>query len=188
MSKPGFARPKGKPKTWLITALLAAFAIAYVVFIFLPMQRAISELSAEFQEKRQQVVHAQSLAGPIVQARQRLVETRNVCVSWREGAPNPSELAQHFASLSQQAQEAGVTIERFDPQLAAEMQVLSQHNVTLQFRGEFAQVFDFLARLEKLPGAAWFRDVRLTTSDSTGQTVQGELTLTIFVDRADYSD
>ena len=68
------------------------------------------------------------------------------------------------------------------------MQVLSQHNVTLQFQGEFCAVFDFLARLERLPAAIWFRNLQLSAAPGNAGTLQGELTLTIFVDRSDYSD
>lgn len=188
MKKHPHASPPGKPRTWMITALLAAAAVAYVVFVFLPVQVSIRSISAELQEKRQQVVQAQSLTRPITQARQRLVETRNVCLQWREGAPTPRDLAQHFASLTQQAQDAGVAVERFDPQLAADLAVLSQHNVIIHFRGDFARVFDFLARLERLPAPVWIRDVRLGTGEAAATDLQGELTLTIFVDRADYSD
>jgi Tfp pilus assembly protein PilO len=178
----------GKPRTWLITALLAAVSVAYAVFIFLPIQRSIRALSADLQQKRQELVQAQSLARPIEQAKERLSETREVCLQWQEAAPTPASLAMHFASLTQHAEDAGVVIERFDPQLAAEMQVLSQHNVTLQFHGEFAKVFEFLSRLENLPATIWFRNLQLTQVQPGSATLQAELTLTIFVDRSDYSD
>jgi Tfp pilus assembly protein PilO len=177
-----------KPRTWLITALLAAASVAYVVFVFLPIQRSIRTLKAELQQKRQELVQAQSLSRPIEHAKQRLSETRDVCLQWQESAPTPSDLALHFASLTRHAEDAGVVIERFDPQLAAEMQVLSQHNITLQFHGEFAKVFEFLSRLEQLPAAIWFRNVQLTQAQPGSATLQAELTLTIFVDHSDYSD
>jgi Tfp pilus assembly protein PilO len=178
----------GKPRTWLITALLAAVSIAYVIFIFLPVQRSIRELSAELQQKRQELVQAQSLSRPIVHAQQRLAETREVCLQWQAGAPTPSDLAIHFASLTKHAEDAGVVMERFDPQLAAQMQVLSQHNITLQFHGEFPGVFEFLTRLEKLPAAIWFRSLQVSQAQPNDATLQAELTLTIFVDHSDYSD
>lgn len=178
----------GKPRTWLITALLAAVSVAYVVFIFLPVQRSIRQLSAELQQKRQELVQAQSLARPIAQAKQRLAETREVCLQWQDGAPTPSNLANHFASLTKHAEDAGVVMERFDPQLAAQMQVLSQHNITLQFHGEFASVFEFLTRLETLPTAIWFRNLQVSQAHPGDVTLQAELTLTIFVDHSDYSD
>jgi Tfp pilus assembly protein PilO len=176
-----------KPRTWLITALLAAVSVAYVVFVFLPVQKSIRLLSAELQQKRQELVQAQSLARPIDYARQRLEETRVVCQQWREGAPTPADLALHIASVTRHANEAGVDMERFDPQLAAQMQVLSQHNITLQFHGEFSEVFEFLSRLERQP-AIWFRNLQISQPQAGGETLQAELTLTIFVDHSDNTD
>lgn len=188
MKKASSPSTPGKPRTWLITALLAAASVAYAVFIFLPVQRSIRALSAELQQKRQELVQAQSLARPIAQAKERLSETREVCLQWQEAAPTPPNLALHFASLTHHAQDAGVVIERFDPQLAAEMQVLSQHNVTLQFHGEFAQVFEFLSRLENLPATIWFRHLQLSQAQPGSATLQAELTLTIFVDHSENTD
>lgn len=188
MKKPAPPAASGKPHTWMITALLAAISVAYVVFIFLPVQNSIRLLSAELQQKRQELVQAQSLARPIDYARQRLGETRDVCLQWKEGAPTPEDLALHFASVTKHADEAGVEIERFDPQLAAQMQVLAQHNITLQFHGEFPAVFDFLSRLERLPAAIWFRNLQISQAQAGKEILRAELTLTIFVDHSDNTD
>src|SRR5262245_53431240 len=115
MKKPiVLARPR-KPKTWLITALLAAVAVSYVVFVFLPCQRSIGVLQSQVQERQQQILHAQSLARPLVQARERLVTTREVGRQWRDESPRPTELISHLANLTRQAQAAGVAIDRLDP-------------------------------------------------------------------------
>jgi Tfp pilus assembly protein PilO len=181
-------QPAGKPRTWLITALLAAMAVGYVVFVFLPLQKKIRVLRSDLQEKRQHVVQAQSLTGTIERAKQQLAHTREVSLSWQAGAPSAAELARHFANITQHARTAGVKVGRFEPQPAVEMEVLAQHTVNLHFQGQFQQAFDFIARLEQLPGSVWFRDVKLFVPDPTTPQLQGELTLTIFVDRADYAD
>jgi Tfp pilus assembly protein PilO len=182
-------RPKArKPKTWLITALLAAIAVAYVVFVFLPGQRSVSDLGAQVQERRQQILQAQSLARTVILARQRLTDTHEVSQRWRDEAPRQAELISHFASLTQQAEAAGVAIERLDPLPAVELNLVAQQSVTLQFRGQFAAVFELLRRLEALSGTLWIRDLRLTASGNADNVLKGELTLTIFVDRTDKSD
>jgi Tfp pilus assembly protein PilO len=188
MKKRPAALRNSKPRTWLITALLAALAVAYVVFVFLPCQRSISLLQSQVQERQQQIMHAQSLARPLVQARERLALTREVSRQWRDEAPRPTELISHLASLTRQAAAAGVTIDRLDPLPATEMKVVAQQNVTLQFQGAFQQAFDWLARLESLPGTIWVRDLRMSAASETNNQLRGELTLTIFVDRAVYSD
>src|SRR5438094_6284539 len=99
MKKKTFARKSGKPKTWLITGLLAAAAIAYVIFIFLPLQRSINRLQQQVQERRQQIMQANSLAGTVAQVRVRLASAREVSNQWRSKSPRHSQLITHYASL-----------------------------------------------------------------------------------------
>jgi Tfp pilus assembly protein PilO len=179
---------KGKPQTWLITALLAAGAVAYVVFVFLPLQQMIETLRGQVQERRQQIMQAQSLAGTVAQARIRLTSAREVGDQWRGDAPKQAQLITHFAHLTKQAEEAGVAIDRLDPLPAVELNLVAQQNVTMQFHAPFSAVFDLLHRLEALPGTLWVRDLRLHASTEGSNTLRGELTLTIFVDRTDYSN
>jgi len=189
MKKKTFQRNKtNKPKTWLITALLAAGAVSYVVFVFLPFQNSISVLRSQVQERRQQIMQAQSLAGTVAQARLRLAAAREVAQQWRADAPKQAQLVTHLASLTKQAEEAGVAIDRLDPLPAVELNLVAQQNVSMQFHAPFAAVFDLLARLENLPGTLWVRDLRLHANSEADNTLRGELTLTIFVDRADYSN
>jgi Tfp pilus assembly protein PilO len=188
MKRKSFGRKSGPPKTWLITALLAAAAVAYVVFVFLPGHRTINELRAQVQERRQQIMQAQSLAATVAQARVRLASAREVGQQWRSNAPRQAQLITHFASLTHQAEEAGVAIDRLDPLPALEMNLIAQQNVTMQFHAPFAAIFDLLRRLEALPGTLWVRNLRLHAAAENDNTLRGELTLTIFVDRADKSN
>jgi Tfp pilus assembly protein PilO len=188
MKKKSPSRNSGPPKTWLITGLLAAAAVAYVVFIFLPLQRSIDVLQDQVQERRQQIMQAQNLAGTVAQARVRLVASRDVGQKWRADAPRQAQLITHYASLTQQAEQAGVAIDRLDPLPAIELNLIAQQNVTMQFHAPFSSVFDLIRRLESLPGTIWVRDLRLHANSETDNTLRGELTLTIFVDRAVYAD
>jgi Tfp pilus assembly protein PilO len=182
VKKKSFNKARGKPKTWIITLLLAAVAISYLIFIFVPSQRSIGRLRSQFQERRQQIIQAQTLLSTVDQARTRLTETRSVSESWRKEAPRQAVMITHFASLTQQAQSAGVAIERLDPLPAVELNLVAQQDVTMQFNAPFAAVFDFLRRLESLPGTLWIRKLRLHSSGTVEGKLQGELTLTIFVD------
>ena len=188
MKRKTTSRKTRMPKTWLITALLAAGAVAYVVFVFLPFQQTIHGLRAQIQERNQQIMQAQSLTGTLAQARLRLVAAHEVSHHWRDQAPKQSQLITHFASLTQQAEAAGVAIDRLDPLPAVEMNLIAQQNVTLQFHAPFSAIFDLLHRLEALPGTMWVRDLRLQAGNDSDSTLRGELTLTIFVDRADYGN
>jgi Tfp pilus assembly protein PilO len=188
VKKKSFNRKPGKPKTWLVTGLLAAAAVGYVVFIFLPLQHSSNKLRQQVQERTQQIMQAQSLVGTVAQTRLRLVAAREVCQQWRATAPRPAQIITHYASLSQQAEEAGVAIDRLDPLPAVELNLIAQQNVSMQFHAPFPAVFDLLHRLEALPGTLWVRDLRLQAVTDNDNTLRGELTLTIFVDRTDYTN
>jgi Tfp pilus assembly protein PilO len=187
MKNQGLSGPQRKPKTWLITGLLAAVAVAYVVMVFVPGQKSIGEMRADVQQRHQQIVQAHSIARPIALAQQRLDQTRQVGLQWRQTAPRLADLSTWLARLTEQSEAAGVKIQRLDPVPVTELNLIAQQNVALQFTGSFAAAFELLGRLESLPGTIWIRDLRLTGDPAAGQ-IRGDLTLTIFVDRADYSD
>jgi Tfp pilus assembly protein PilO len=176
------------PRSWLITALLASLAVAYVAFVFVPAQASIATLRGQLNERRQHILQAQGLALPVEHASKQLAATREVSDKWRSAAPSAAELSANFAQLSAEAKAAGVVIERFDPQTPAELQVLSQHAVNVHFHGQFAAVFDFLRRIEELPATVWISHLRIATDGGPSATLRGELNLTIFVDRTGSAD
>jgi Tfp pilus assembly protein PilO len=182
--KPAIARA---PRSWLITALLASLAVAYVAFVFVPAQAAIGTLRAQLNERRQHILQGQGLTMPAAHAAAQLTRTKEVSAEWRANAPSHAEVSANFAKLTAEAKAAGVVVERLDPLAPVEMAVLSQHAVNVQFHGEFAQVFDFLRRIEELPGTVWISNLRLD-ADSSSRSLRGELNLTIFVDRTGSAD
>ena len=131
MKKKSSAKNPGMPKTWLITGLLAAGSIAYVVFIFLPLQHSINGLRGQVHERRQQIMQAQSLAGTLGQSRVRLASADAVSRLWKSDAPRQAQLITHYASLTQQAEEAGIVIDRLDPLPVVELNLIAQQNVTI---------------------------------------------------------
>jgi hypothetical protein len=115
----------------MVTAALAASSVGYAGFVFLPQQRVIGELRSEANEKEQHILQAERLATPIRQAELRLASTRQFSDHWLQTAPRVTDLTRIFAVLGDEAKLAGVTITRFDPQPAVELQTLSEYSVTL---------------------------------------------------------
>jgi len=176
------------PKSWLITGLMGAAAVAYVVFVFLPLQRSIDNVRRQINQRREEIVQSQTLTSSLAQSKLQLAAARDVSRAWRSHAPRQTQLIAHAASLTQQAGEAGVAIDRLDPLPPSELNLLARQTVTMQFHAPFAAVFDFVRRLEMLPGSLSIRELRLQASDDSNATLRGELTLTIFADRADYAN
>jgi Tfp pilus assembly protein PilO len=179
----------GRPvKSWMVTAILAAASVGYVLLVFVPGQRTISELRSQLEEKQQHVLQSQRLGGPIRQAEIRLASTREYSTEWVAAAPRPTQLVGFYAQLAQEAKAAGVQVKRLDPQPAIDHQLISQHPVVIAFDGQFAQVFDFVRRLEQLPQTLWIRDLRMSRNEANSESLQAELTLTIFSDRSGNAD
>lgn len=179
----------GRPvKSWMVTAVLAAASVGYVLLVFVPGQRAIGDLRAQLDEKQQHVLQSQRLGGPIRQAELRLASTREFSTQWLSAAPRPTNLVSFYARLAEEAKAAGVDVQRLDPQPAVDRQMISEHPVVISLDGQFAQVFDFIHRLEQLPQSLWVRDLRLSRGDGESESLQAELTLTIFSDRSENAD
>ena len=184
------AKPKTTrraPRSWMITALLASLAVAYVAFIFGPAQLEISSLRGRVNERRQHILQASGLVVPIEYATQQLAKTKQVGTKWRESAPTASELSAFIASLSAEAKSAGAAIEQFIPHAGNDMQAIAQHGLTVHFQGDFRSTFDFIRRIEQMAPTVWLPSLRLNR-DQNADVLRGELNLTIFVDRADSSD
>lgn len=176
------------PRSWLITALLASLAIAYVAFVFVPQQQRIGALQSELHERRQHILQAHGLTLPVERATAHLAEVRAISQSWRDETPNSDDISHALAKISSLADAAGVVIERLDPQKPTEFETLAQHEFVVHLRGRFPELFEFVRHTEQLPGSVWISSFRLSTDPSTAPTVRGELTLTIFTDYADSSD
>lgn len=177
-----------QPHRTLVTALLGAGAIGYLFLIFLPNQRSIVQLRRERNQKQQLILQSTGLSTPLAAAEQRLNATRQCSLDWKKGAPTRSEIVATYARLAEEAKAAGVTLRRFDPQPAIDRQLIGEHNLLLAWEGTFAQIFDFLRRVEQLPATVWARHMNLTAAGESGETLSGELTLTIFMDLAENTD
>ncbi len=187
MNVKNVTNPTRAPRSWLITALLASLAVAYVAFVFVPAQAAIGKLRDQLNERRQHILQAQGLVLPVDHLARQVARTRQVSDGWQSAAPSHGELSATYARLTTEAKAAGIAIERLDPLAPAELQVLSLHAVTVQFRGRFAEVFEFLRRVEELPASIWISNLRIGGENSAA-TLQGEVNLTIFVDRTGSTD
>jgi Tfp pilus assembly protein PilO len=176
------------PRSWLITALLASLAIAYVAFVFVPEQRRIGALQGELHERRQHILQAHSLTIPVERATEQLAKTHAISAAWREESIDSDEISHALAKISSLADAAGVAIERLDPQKPTELESLAQHEFVVHLRGRFPEMFEFVRHAEQLPGSVWISNLRLTSDPPTAPAVRGEMTLTIFTDYADSSD
>ena len=175
------------PPSWLVTGIVATLAVLYTLFIFLPAQRKATALNSKKYELMQYVANRLKTNEKIEQARERQTQVEQVSASWQQHAPNANEVGRMLSGITLQARQAGVTLQRFDPQPQVPLQTISQQPISVALEGDFAQIFDFLHRLETMPHRVWISNLTLSTSTEDAQTLRAEMTLTIFVDLAENS-
>lgn len=99
----------------IVTIPLAATAAAWVVILFLPIQKAIGRLQDEAQQM-EDYCHRSELLLPVLQRTGRdLAEVRQRIGYWEETSPAPDELTSLLGEITAAAREAGIRTTRFDP-------------------------------------------------------------------------
>lgn len=174
--------------TWVVTLAIALVALASILFIFLPFQKTISNLSRQLRDKRLHIVQADQLILPLTNERKRLAEILKETDRWEQLAPDPQQLAIFYARISEQARQTDLQLVKFEPQPARSLQSLRQYAVALSIQGDFEQLFDFLARIEKMPQAIFPSHVRISQPEGGGASLQCEMTLTFFGDLSGSAD
>jgi Tfp pilus assembly protein PilO len=172
------------PPSWLVTGIVASLAVLYTLFVFLPGQRKAAALKSKKYELLQYVGNTQKTGERIEQARQKHIEVLQTTADWHNHAPNASELARSLSSITQEARQAGVTLQRFDPQPQQPLKTVVQQAINVSLEGDFSQIFDFLNRLESMPHRVWITNLTLSAPAEDGKTLRAEMTLTIFADLA----
>jgi Tfp pilus assembly protein PilO len=177
-----------KPRSWVLTIILAGSAIAYVAFVFLPGQRAIGEMRKQLHEKQEFIVQADRLTFAIQKAADDMQAALEFAEEWRSHAPSEGKLAATFGRITECAQTAGLAVQRFDPQPVVRLDSIWQAPVSLVAEGEFSQVFEFLGAIEALPSTVWIQNLRLENSGKVSGRLRCEMTLTVFADNRDFSE
>ena len=177
-----------KPRSWVLTTILAASAVAYVAFVFLPGQRAIGEMRKQLHEKQQFIVQADRLTFAIQKAADDMQAALEFAEEWRSHAPSEAKLAATFGRITECAQTAGLSVHRFDPQPLVRLDSIWQAPVSMVAEGEFTQVFAFLGSIEAMPGTLWIQNLRMENGAKDGVRLRCEMTLIVFADNRDFSE
>jgi Tfp pilus assembly protein PilO len=177
-----------KPRSWVVTTLLSAAAIAYVVFVFLPGQRAIGGMRKQLHEKQEFIVQADRLAFAISRASTDLQSAIEYAEAWRTAAPAEAKLAATFGRITERAQLAGLAVHRFDPQPLVKLDSVWQAPINLVGEGDFQQICEFLRLVETMPGAVWVQNLRMESGDKGEGRLRCEVTLIVFADNRDFSE
>jgi len=179
--------PSPKYQSWMITAAVAAGALAYAWFLFLPGQAAIGEMRTEIQNKSDYLLTSQNLPGQIGDTNRRLAEVKEYLTKCRRQIPSEGRLETVVRDITRAARDAGVRIAKLEPQAKVPLEKLTQMPVIVGVQGKFPQIHRWLARVESLDAAIWVDDMRLNVAGGNGESLECEVKITVFADRAEIS-
>ncbi len=177
-----------KGQSWPITLSLCGAAVAYVFFMFLPEQSSIGDVRDEVDTKRNFIAGAHMTYATIEVARTELLETQEYCRQFAERLPSEARRSALFARINLAASQAGATTTRFEPQSAVDYETFRQMGLSMSVRGSYAEIFDFLRRLETFEEVIWINELRLEASKQAGQELTCQVNLGFFVANTEISD
>jgi Tfp pilus assembly protein PilO len=177
-----------KPRSWVLTLVLAGTAIGYVAFVFLPGQRAVGEMRRQLHEKQQFIVQADRLSFAIAKATEDVQAAHEFAEAWRSQAPSEARLAVALGRFTDHAQAAGLSVRRFDPQPPVKLETVWHSSLALAVEGSYGQMLEFLRLVESESTTTWIENLRLETAREGAGRLHCEMTLRVFADNPDFSE
>jgi Tfp pilus assembly protein PilO len=172
--------PSSKRTSWFVTLPIAAGALGYLWFVFLPTARAIRETRNEIRIKQDFIMQTEALHSTVAQLERDLKEIESYTQQWHEHAAAPGQLPNLFGKITQQAHDVGVVPTRFDPLKETTMEILHRAPVQMELTGGYQEVTRMLAAIEQLPETIWIEQLKIEKARENGKDVKCELKLEIF--------
>jgi Tfp pilus assembly protein PilO len=176
------------PPGWLVTGGAASIALLYLIFVFLPMQKAMKASRTQLAEKQKYIAGIEGQYTAVSATDAEVEQTRVFTAQWRQNAPDAQQIDGLPSQVSSQASLSGVRILRLEPLLAKSHGLVVEYPILVSVEGSFESIFKFFKGLEELPQTIWFQDVNLHKTGEMAGTLRCELTLTILGDLAEKSN
>lgn len=175
---------KYERKIWMLGGTLTAGVVAYVFLVFLPLGAKIQGLQDEARQKLELVTGVGPLAPALHDTEQRIHKASQYIDDWREAGSALREPSALYAQIHQLAQKAGVSTTRFNPGSNIDHAWLRETSLSIGLSGSFAEIHDFVARLESLPLALWVDSLQIEPNGGNSDEVRCEISLVVFSDNS----
>jgi Tfp pilus assembly protein PilO len=174
--------------SWLVTIALAVAAGVYMFYSFIPTAAAIRQQREEIRTRQEFITQSTYMPQILADTQKQIDRANEYSARWHARLATPSRLPALLGRITKQADLAGTSTTRFEPQVAHQLEQLRDVPITFGTRGSFAQVGGMLARLEQMPDLIWVDEMRLSEAREDSENVQCELRLIVFAGNSEKSD
>ncbi len=182
------AGPSIRRGSWLVTLALGAAALVYLYCVFLPTSRKIRQMRDQIRTQNEFIGHATFLPAALADTQKQLDAASRYTAHWHSHLASPGHLGDLLARLTKQADLAGTSTTRFEPQKSRDREYLSTMPIKFDARGSFSQAAALLARLEQLPELIWVEELKIAPASEATKNVQIDLSLTVFAGNSEKSE
>jgi len=171
-----------------VTLPTAASVVALALLVFMPNQRKIDALRSQLRSRQMLTNEAQGMAQRIQDLQEQTDLAAAYVQRWRTNLPRDNQAVLVQAEITSLAAQAGVETTQLNPSEDVELPTLVRMPLKLELQGTFAEIFDFVKRLERLPRFIWLDTLTLKTSREDGEDLECEVDLIVFRERSEESD
>jgi Tfp pilus assembly protein PilO len=147
--------------SWIVIVPLAAVAVGYLVFVFLPNRRETAEWEQQLAAHREFLTQAAPLGVAAGVAQGELANTRAYNEHWARETVASDELPRLYARIHALVPQSGAVMTRFDPDRPVSRELLQETTLSLGATGTCEQLLRVLSGIERLGGITWIKEVDL---------------------------
>lgn len=168
----------------LVLATIGAVIFVFLGLVFRPLRKSATFHREEVANKRMEITKTMELIPKFTELKterervQEYIDTQAVLL------PKSAEIARVLGSITTIAAESNIRILDFTPQPRRAHKAIGQTKLSLKASGQFAQIHEFVNRLEQLAPAIWIRTLTLNRIED-GAAVSTEISLVIFSSEID---
>jgi Tfp pilus assembly protein PilO len=168
---------------WTVTAPLTIVAIVYLMLVWLPINRELNAMQNEVTKMEQFVNRAADQETMLPISLREFDQAKTVAARWEKASPRKRQFSTLYEQINALAQDAGLTVERLDPQPVVAREKIQEIPITVVGSGVFGQVYEFLRNIEGLPMTVWVKSMKLEKK-STVNGVQCQMDLVVFANNS----
>jgi len=176
-----------RTNVWILGMILLGLG-AYGYFILGTQAVRVKMLKAELQQLHQSLDQVGDVLAGVQNVQKELEKANGYLQVWQTEALHPEELAPLFGQITQLAKQSGLTPTRFSPQAKKSYDRVVTIPLIIACQGSFAQLHEFLYRLESLSQTMWIDHITIEKAPQPAEILQCEIRLVIFTGNPENSD